>query len=112
EPVARPEAGIRARHGEWTLRCGLPLVLAEQGDVARTRAELEALAASDIASWARGHHWLAQLSWLGRAAVAIGDRERVAEIHGLLSPYADPTIMIGPSFFCPGSVARGLGAMA
>src|SRR5262249_56231693 len=45
-------------------------------------------------------------------AVAIGDRERVAEIHGLLSPYADRTIMIGPSFFCQGSVARGLGVTA
>src|SRR5262249_41331373 len=66
----------------------------------------------DIASWPGGHHWLAQLSWLGRAAAVVGDRERVAKIHGLLSPYADRTIVIGPSFFCQGSVARGLGVTA
>jgi tetratricopeptide (TPR) repeat protein len=112
ETVALLETGIRTRHEERTLRCGLALVLAEQGDVARTHAELEALAVTDIASWPRGHHWLAQLSWLGQAAVAVGDRERVAQIHALLSPYADRTLMIGPSFFCQGSVARGLGVMA
>jgi tetratricopeptide (TPR) repeat protein len=112
ETVTLLETGIRTRHEERTLRCGLALVLAEHGDVARTRAELDALAVSDIASWPRGHHSLAQLSWLGRAAAVVGDRERVAQIHDLLSPYADRTIMIGPSFFCQGSVARGLGVTA
>src|SRR5262249_36005528 len=48
----------------------------------------------------------------GRAAAVVGDRERTAEIYGLLSPYADRTIQIGPSFFCQGSVARGLGVLA
>jgi hypothetical protein len=87
-------------------------VLAEQGAVARARAELDVLTASGLASWPRGHHWLAQLSWLGRAAAVIGNRECAAEIYGLLSPYADRTVMIGPSFFCQGSVARGLGVLA
>ena len=87
-------------------------MLAEQGAGARARAELDVLAASGIASWPRGHHWLAQLSWLGRAAAVVGDRERAAEIYDLLSPYADRTVVIGPSFFCQGSVARGLGVLA
>ena len=112
ETVTLLETGIRTRHEERTLRCGLALVLAEQGAVTRARAELDALAASDITSWPRGHHWLVQLSWLGRAAAVIGDRQRAAEILGLLSPYADRTIMIGPSFSCQGSVARGLGVLA
>ena len=112
ETVALLETGIRTRREERTLRCGLALVLAEQGAVARARAELDVLAASGIASWPRGHHWLAQLSWLGRAAAVIGDRERAAEVYDLLSPYADRTVMIGPSFFCQGSVARGLGVLA
>src|SRR5437762_227541 len=98
------ETGIRTRREERTLRCGLALVLAEHGAVARARAELDVLAASGIGSWPRGHHWLAQLSWLGRAAAVLGDRVRAREIYGLLSPYADRTVMIGPSFFCQGSV--------
>ena len=112
ETVTLLETGIRTRREERTLRCGLALVLAEHGSVARARAELDGLAAGGIASWPRGHHWLAQLSWLGRAAAVLGDRERAAEIYGLLSPYADRTVMIGPSFFCQGSVARGLGVLA
>src|SRR5262249_58928491 len=80
--------------------------------VARARGEIDALSASTLAAWPRGHHWLAQLSWLGRAAAVIGDRERSAEIYALLSPYADRTIPVGPSFFCQGSVARGLGVLA
>ena len=112
ETVSLLETGIRTRPEERTLRCGLALVLAEQGAVARARAALDELAASGIASWPRGHHWLAQLSWLGRAAAMVGDRERAAEIYGLLSPYADRTVMVGPSFFCQGSVARGLGLLA
>ena len=112
ETVTLLETGIRTRHEERTLRCGLALVLAEQGSVARARAELDVLAASGIASWPRGHHWLAQLSWLGRAAAVVGDRERAAEVYDLLSPYADRTVVIGPSFFCQGSVARGLGVLA
>ena len=104
--------GIRTRREERTLRCGLALVLAEQGAGARARAELDVLAASGIASWPRGHHWLAQLSWLGRAAAVVGDRERAAQVYDLLSPYADRTVAIGPSFFCQGSVARGLGVLA
>src|SRR5262249_34762059 len=91
ETVALLETGIRTRREERTLRCGLALVRAEQGAGARARAELDVLAASEIARWPRGHHWLAQLSWLGRAAAVIGDRERAAEIYGLLSPYADRT---------------------
>jgi len=87
-------------------------VLAELGDVPRARSELEALAAGGIARWPRAHHWLAQLSWLGRAAATIGDRQRAAEVYDLLSPYADRTVMVGPSFFCQGSVARGLGVIA
>jgi tetratricopeptide (TPR) repeat protein len=112
ETVTLLETGIRTRREERTLRCGLALVLAEQGAVVRARTELDGVAAGGIASWPRGHHWLAQLSWLGRAAAVLGDRERVAEIYGLLSPYADRTVMIGPSFFCQGSVARGLGVLA
>lgn len=112
ETIALLETGIATRREERTLRCGLALVLAEQGAVVRARAEVDALAASGIASWPRGHHWLAQLSWLGRAAAVVGDRERAAEIYTLLSPYADRTVVIGPSFFCQGSVARGLGVLA
>ena len=112
ETVTLLETGIRTRREERTLRCGLALVLAELGVGARARAELDVLAASGIASWPRGHHWLAQLSWLGRAAAVLGDRERAREIYGLLSPYADRTVVIGPSFFCQGSVARGLGVLA
>jgi tetratricopeptide (TPR) repeat protein len=102
----------RTRREEHTLRCGRTLVLAELGDVARARSELEALAAGGIARWPRAHHWLAQLSWLGRAAATIGDRERAAEVYDLLAPYADRTVMVGPSFFCQGSVAQGLGVIA
>src|SRR5262245_26818125 len=112
ETVALLETGIRTRREERTLRCGLALVLAEMGSVARARVELDALAAGGIASWPRGQHWLAQLSWLGRAAAVIGDRDHAAEIYGLLSPYADRTVAIGPSFFCQGSVARALGMLA
>jgi tetratricopeptide (TPR) repeat protein len=112
EAVTLLETGIRTRPEERTLRCGLALVLAEQGADERARTELRDLAASGIATWPRGHHWLAQLSWLGRAAAVVGDHDRAAEIYGLLSPYADRTVMIGPSFFCQGSVARGLGVMA
>ena len=112
ETVALLETGIRTRREERTLRCGLALVLAESGAVARARAEIDALAGAGVASWPRGHHWLAQVSWLGRAAAAVGDRARAAEVYGLLAPYADRTVMIGPSFFCQGSVARGLGVLA
>src|SRR5262245_6995611 len=112
ETVALLETGIRTRPEERTLRCGLALVLAEQGAVARARAEIDALATTGIGTWPRGHHWLAQLSWLGRAAAQVGDRERAEEIYALLSPYADRTIPIGPSFFCQGSVSRGLGVLA
>jgi tetratricopeptide (TPR) repeat protein len=112
ETITLLETGIRTRREERTLRCGLVLVLAEQGAVARARAQLDVLAAGGIASWPRGHHWLAQLSWLGRAAAVVGDRARAAAIYDLLAPYADRTVMIGPSFFCQGSVARGLGVLA
>jgi tetratricopeptide (TPR) repeat protein len=112
ETIALLETGIRTRREERTLRCGLALVFAERGDVARARAEIDALAPTGIANWPRGVHWLAQLSWVGRAAAVVGDRERAAEIYTVLSPYADRTILIGPSFFCHGSVARALGVLA
>src|SRR5262249_23879998 len=105
ETVTLLETGIRTRHEERTLRCGLALVLAEQGDVARTRAELDALAVSDIASWPRGHHWLAQLSWLGRGAPGGGGPERGAQISGLLSASAHCPVGSRTAFFGPGPVA-------
>jgi tetratricopeptide (TPR) repeat protein len=110
--VAVLDAGIRTRREERTLRAGRTLVLAEMGDVARARAELDALAGGGLASWPRGHHWLAQMSWLGRAAALLGDHERAAEIYGLLCPYADWTVLVGPSFFCHGAVAHALGTLA
>src|SRR2546428_5303232 len=107
ETVTLLETGIRTRREERTLRCGLALVLAELGAGARARAELDGLAASGIASWPRGHHWLAQLSWLGRAAAGVRGPGGAGGDFRPPPPLAPPAGVVRPAFLLPGSGARG-----
>jgi DNA-binding CsgD family transcriptional regulator len=73
-------------------RSNLAAALAEAGRADQARAEIERVAASDLAALPRDLTWSLNLAALALACHHLGDTERGAKLYGLLEPYADRNI--------------------
>ena len=110
------EPAIRAYAEQFpttlAVRCALAALLAEFGKIDDARAEFEIVAAKDFTDIPPDATWLHTLSFLARAAVALGDKPRAALLYDLLLPYAERTVMTGPAIICLGAASRYLGLLA
>jgi DNA-binding CsgD family transcriptional regulator len=99
------------------LRVSLAAALAEAGRTDQARAEVEPLAAGDLAAVPRDLGWSFSLAMLALACYRLGDTELAAGLHGLLEPYADRNIAsgrfgaiyLGPAAYFLGLLAETLG---
>jgi DNA-binding CsgD family transcriptional regulator len=76
----------------WT---SLAAALAEAGHADQARAEVERLAAHDLAALPRDATWSFSLATLAYACYHLGDAELALKLYGLLEPYADRNIATG-----------------
>jgi DNA-binding CsgD family transcriptional regulator len=77
------------------LRTCLAAALAEAGRTGEAQAEVEQLAAGDLAAVPRDATWTFSLALLALACHHLGDTEHAAKLYGLLEPYADRNIAFG-----------------
>jgi DNA-binding CsgD family transcriptional regulator len=77
------------------LRTCLAAGLAEAGRADQARAEVEWLAAGELAALPRDATWSFSLALLALACHHLGDAELAVKLHGLLEPYAGRNIAIG-----------------
>jgi DNA-binding CsgD family transcriptional regulator len=94
------------------LRTSLAAALAEAGRTDQAQAEVERLAAGDLAALARDPMWSWTLATLALACHDLGDTERGARVRELLEPYADrmlATASVGA--LCLGPAAYFLGLL-
>jgi DNA-binding CsgD family transcriptional regulator len=76
-------------------RTGLAAALAEAGHTNQARAEVERLAAGDLAGLPRDPAWSFSLALLALACHLLGDTKLAIKLQGLLEPYADRNIVTG-----------------
>jgi DNA-binding CsgD family transcriptional regulator len=94
------------------LRTGLAAALAEAGRTDQAQAEVERLAARDLAALPRDPMWSWSLATLALACYHLGDTTRAARVRELLEPYADrmlATASVGA--LCLGPAAYFLGLL-
>jgi DNA-binding NarL/FixJ family response regulator len=92
-------------------RTSLAATLAEAGRADEAQAEVERLAAGDLAALPRDPSWSLSLALLALACHHLGDTERGARVRELLEPYADRNIAatrIGALFLGPAAYFLGL----
>jgi DNA-binding CsgD family transcriptional regulator len=92
-------------------RTGLAAALAEAGHTDLAQAEVERLAAGELAALPRDLGWSWSLALLALACHHLGDAELATKLHGLLEPYADrniATTRIGTLCLGPASYFLGL----
>jgi len=77
------------------LRTCLAAALAEAGRTGEAQAEVERLAADDLAAVPRDATWNFSLALLALACHHLDDTEHAAKLHELLEPYADRNIAFG-----------------
>jgi DNA-binding CsgD family transcriptional regulator len=108
-PVIRVLAGGDRERGSW--RPGFAALLAELGMEAEARRELDLIAAERLEPF-RETLWLASLTYLADACVAIR-HERIAElVYPELARHAGTNVMIGHLVAYYGSADRYLGMLA
>jgi tetratricopeptide (TPR) repeat protein len=94
------------------LRAGLAAALAEAGRADQAQAEVERLAAGDLAALPRDPMWSWSLATLALACHDIGDTERGARVRELLEPYADRMLATASmGALCLGPAAYFLGLL-
>jgi DNA-binding CsgD family transcriptional regulator len=95
-------------------RAGLAAAFAMAGHGDQARAEVEALAADNLAALPRDPTWSLGLAFLALACHHLGDSTRGATVAALLAPYADRTIAttrFGSMCFGPAAYFLGLLAL-
>lgn len=93
-------------------RAGLAAALAEAGQPDQARAEVERMAAGDLAAVPRDPAWSFSLASLALACYHLGDAGTAATLHRLLEPYADRAIVTGRvGAICLGPAAYYLGLL-
>jgi DNA-binding CsgD family transcriptional regulator len=103
---------MAARFPALSFRTGLAAALAEAGHADQARAEVERLAAGDLAAVGRDSGWSLGLALLALACHHLGEVELAAKLHWLLEPYADRNIAIGRAgTICLGPAAYFLGLL-
>jgi DNA-binding CsgD family transcriptional regulator len=93
-------------------RAALAAALAEVGRADQARAEVERLAAGDLAAVPRDPAWSFSLASLALACYHLGEAETAVKLNGLLEPYADRNIVTGRvGAICMGPAAYFLGLL-
>ena len=93
-------------------RTGLAAALAEAGRADQARAEVERLAAGDLAAVPRDPAWSFSLAFLALACYHLGEAELAVKLSRLLEPYADRNIVTGRvGAICLGPAAYFLGLL-
>jgi DNA-binding CsgD family transcriptional regulator len=105
--------GLTARYPAMAMmRACLAAALAEAGSPVEARAEVERLAARDLAALPRDLTWSWSLAVLALVCHHLDDTERAAKLHGLLEPYADRNLATGRfGGMCLGPAAYFLGLL-
>jgi DNA-binding CsgD family transcriptional regulator len=86
--------------------------LAEAGQADQARAEVERLAAGDLAAVPRDPAWSFSLACMALACYHLGETEIAVKLHGRLEPYADRNIVTGRvGAICLGPAAYFLGLL-
>jgi DNA-binding CsgD family transcriptional regulator len=94
------------------LRTALAAALAEAGRPAEAQAEVERLAASDLAPVRQNPAWSLSLAQLALACHHLGDATRAVRMRELLEPYVDRNIATGRfGGLCWGPAAYFLGLL-
>jgi DNA-binding CsgD family transcriptional regulator len=94
-------------------RACLATALVEAGRDSEAKAEVEHLAAGDLATLPRDLTWSVSLAMLALACHRLGDAERAARVHELLAPYADRNIASTRfGALCVGPASYFLGLLA
>src|SRR6266536_3492436 len=94
------------------LRTSLAAALAEAGCADQARAEVERLAARDLATVPRDLTWSFSLATLALACHHLGDAELAVKLYKLLEPYADRNIAFGRiGALCLGPASYFLGLL-
>jgi DNA-binding NarL/FixJ family response regulator len=93
-------------------RAALAAMLAETGRADEARAEVESLAARDLAAVPRDPAWSYSLACLALACHHLGEAGTAGKLHPLLEPYADRNIVTGRvGAICLGPAAYFLGLL-
>jgi eukaryotic-like serine/threonine-protein kinase len=92
-------------------RCGLLLLLLEDGREGDARIEFETLAKDDFAPIPRDWNWIPSMFVLADVSADLRDTNRAATIYRLLTPYASRNAMLG-NVYSYGSVNYELGRLA
>jgi DNA-binding CsgD family transcriptional regulator len=93
-------------------RAGLAAALVEAGHTDQAQAEVERLAAGDLATLPRDFLWSWSLAMLGLACHHLGDASRGATVRKLLAPYGERNIVTGHvGALCLGPAAYYLGLL-
>ncbi|MEA2637959.1 MAG: hypothetical protein QOE18_1016, partial [Chloroflexota bacterium] len=102
-----------ARSQPWypMFRCALVLLHCDLGRDTEARADFDALASDDFATFAFDNEWLLNMSLLSEIAHNLRDQPRAEILYARLLPYADRSAF-GAVEACLGSVARYLGLLA
>jgi len=111
EPMARALVQDLPGHlAAW--RCALACVLAELGREEEARAQLDPLVASGFAELPRDVTWLSALTQCAHVASVVDDAAAAEVLYGLLEPYPDRHVLIGPGAALGGPVSLFLGMLA
>src|SRR6185369_3521369 len=81
-------------------------------DLAGARRAFDALAARGFETIRRDEHWLVTIGGASSVAMMLEDRDRAAQLYGLLLPYADLMVVHDLLRSIGGSVASALGGLA
>jgi hypothetical protein len=110
EAAARQMVASNPARPAW--RAALIVMLCESGQPDRARPELEALAAQGFGDIPHDGDWLATVTLLCDACVALSDTALMARLYEVLAPYAAVNVVAGIGTLCLGSAARYLGKLA
>ncbi len=110
EPALQSFAAQYPRLSVWGF--AIAWVHAQQGRVEAARAELERVAAQDLADLPRDYMRLAAIVFLSEVCHLVGDTRRAGILYELLLPYADRSIVVGYGIAGLGSAQRYLGMLA
>ncbi|MGI8801531.1 MAG: hypothetical protein ACR2KV_05070 [Solirubrobacteraceae bacterium] len=94
-----------------TLRCAIVVMLLQSGEVARARADFDAILAAGPAALPRDNTHIVALALLADAARALGDETRARALHGALERYAGRWV-VSPTAAALWPVDRSLGVLA
>ncbi|HEX9375479.1 MAG TPA: AAA family ATPase [Actinomycetota bacterium] len=94
------------------LQCTLAQASALMGREAQARTDFEAVARDGFAGVPRDVTWLSALVDAAHACHLLDDRDRAGVLYGMLLPFADRHVVIGPAAAVLGPVSLFLGVLA